>query len=153
MGNLLEVITEGRREAPCAPWRRGRLSFSLSQRAVFLCGVLVACVLPRTWSEYVLVGRWEGHAWPLEESPFKSMGSLTHLSPPVCLPGLPFQFLPGLVQSQEKSEWYSRDGVPKLPYESTPPLARSPSVMPDLMPKARCPLPPLGGTSWSPGRK
>lgn len=28
-------------------------------------GVLVGCVLPRTWVEDILVGRWEGHAWPL----------------------------------------------------------------------------------------
>lgn len=81
------------------------------------------------------------------------MGSLAHLSPPVRLPGFPFHFLPALVQSQERREWYSRDGVPVLPCEPTSPLAKPPSVMPDLMPKARFPLPPQGGTSWSSGRK
>lgn len=104
MGNLLEVITEGRREAPCAPGREGGggLSFSLSQRTVFLWWC--SCSLCSTQG---LVRGWEGHPWSLEESLFKSKESLTHLSLPVCLRGLPFQFLLGLIQSQEKGEWYS----------------------------------------------
>lgn len=59
MGNLLEVITEGGREAPCAPLVGGRVFLFPCHKELFSSdGVLVASVLPRTWLEDVLVGRY-----------------------------------------------------------------------------------------------
>lgn len=61
-------------------------------------------------------------------------------------------------QSQGQHEWNSRDAVPLLPCVPTPHSTKptsvpSPDLKSPLMPKAGCPLPPQGRTSWSPGGK
>lgn len=80
----------------------------------------------------------------------------SQMSFPTGPPGLPFQLLPGLLISRAIRVKVQGVGFLCCPVNPLH-LARPTSVPPQgevsLMPKARCSLLPLGGTSRSPGRK
>lgn len=113
MGNLLEVITEGGREAPCTPRKEGVFLFPCHKGLFSSDGVLVAHVLPRTWLREcirgkVLLGATQRHFYS-EAQAFHC----SHPSPPMA----------HLVQSAELSEGNSRHAFPVLIWEPIPHLA------------------------------
>lgn len=144
----------------CSGEGRG-LSFSLSQRTVSWDGVLVACVLPMTWLREGIRGKvlFGATCGPLEGVCIQKHTFHAHFASP-CLCGQLVVLFSSTrdFQSQGQHEWNSRDAVPLLPCVPSPHSAKptsvpSPDLKSPLMPKAGCPLPPQGRTSWSPGGK